>query len=134
MTLGLTAFFLVTLLSGGALLAVGLYRTWTARRETATEVETVAAAPALDATQLASDLIGRVEGLLAQQSQRQAEVLEDLKTDLRGLKSDVEWLAGERMIEQAISMAQNGLAAEEIGAELGLSRDAVETIATFRRH
>lgn len=134
MTLGLTAFFLVTLMSGAALLAVGLRRAWLARRELATEIEAPAPVAAVDPTKLASELIGRVEGLLAQQTQRQSEVLEDLKADLRGLKSDVEWLAGERMIEQAISMAQSGLAAEEIGAELGLSRDAVETIATFRRH
>jgi orotate phosphoribosyltransferase-like protein len=38
------------------------------------------------------------------------------------------------MIEQAITLAQTGLEADEIGRELGLTRETAETIRMFRRH
>jgi hypothetical protein len=60
--------------------------------------------------------------------------LAGLKADIQHLKSDVEWLAGERMIEQAIQMAQTGLQPDDIGRELGMTRETAETIAAFRKH
>ncbi|MBC2834799.1 hypothetical protein [Paragemmobacter straminiformis] len=83
---------------------------------------------------VADHLAARVEDLLSAQTRAQADALADLKAEILGLKSDVEWLAGERMIEQAIALAQSGVEAEEIGRELGMTRDAAETIVAFRRH
>ena len=76
----------------------------------------------------------RVAELLQDNERRITEVLAHVREDLSGLKSDVEWLAGERMIEQAIALAQTGSDADEIGQELGLSRDQAATIALFRKH
>jgi orotate phosphoribosyltransferase-like protein len=60
--------------------------------------------------------------------------VDGLREHLGDLKSDVEWLAGERMIEQAIQMARQGSDPDTIGNELGLSRDTAATIAMFRKH
>lgn len=60
--------------------------------------------------------------------------LDALRQDLTCIKSDLEWLAGERMIEQAIALANSGTGPEEIGRELGLATDTARTIALFRKH
>ena len=60
--------------------------------------------------------------------------LEGLRSELSSMKADIEWLAGERMIEQAISMAREGMDPGEISADTGLSFEAAHTIAALRRH
>jgi hypothetical protein len=138
MTSGTIAILLATLLAGAALLTLGLLR---ARRRPAP----VADAADLDAelalvaesalpVAVAEELAARVEGMIAEQTRRQGDALASLKADIQHLKSDVEWLAGERMIEQAIALAQTGMDPDDIGRELGLTRDAAETIAVFRKH
>ena len=54
--------------------------------------------------------------------------------DLAAIRGDLEWLAGERMIEEAIALARTGTASEEIATETGLSADAIRTISAFRHH
>ena len=76
----------------------------------------------------------RIEALLNDHERRLTEAFADVREDLSGLKTDVEWLAGERMIEQAIALAQTGSDPDDIGQELGLSRDQAATIAMFRKH
>lgn len=134
MSLGVTAAIFATLLAGVCLVWLGLRRKL--RPVAVAGVATVAPAPSEGegAAHMADHVVARVEGLLSAQTQAQADALADLKAEILGLKSDVEWLAGERMIEQAIALAQNGIDAEEIGRELGMSRDAAETIVAFRRH
>ena len=138
MTSGTIAILLATLLAGAALLTLGLLR---ARRRPVP----VADAADLDAelalvseaalpVAVAEELAARVEGMIAEQTRRQGDALASLKADIQHLKSDVEWLAGERMIEQAIALAQTGMEPDDIGRELGLTRDAAETIAVFRKH
>lgn len=139
MTLGTSAFLLATLLAGITLVAFGLLRN---RARDAEAVAEIGFSDSADAPGMRPDLTGafaeRLEAILAEQTARQSEVLSDalagLKSDIQHLKSDVEWLAGERMIEQAITLAQTGLEADEIGRELGLTRDTAETIRMFRRH
>lgn len=139
MTLGTSAFLLATLLAGITLVAFGLLRN---RARDAEAVAEIGFSEGADAPGMSPDLTGafaeRLEAILAEQTARQSEVLSDalagLKSDIQHLKSDVEWLAGERMIEQAITLAQTGLEADEIGRELGLTRDTAETIRMFRRH
>ena len=139
MTLGTSALLLATLLAGITLVAFGLLRNRMRGDEALAEPGLLHAAETPDsASELAGVFAQRLESILAEQSQRQSEALSDalagLKSDIQHLKSDVEWLAGERMIEQAITLAQTGLEADEIGRELGLTRETAETIRMFRRH
>ncbi len=136
MSLGPVAAILATFVAGLSFVGLGLRRRLMARVSPVAaqpEAEAVLAVPA-EAADVADHVAARVEGLLTAQSLAQADALAELKAEILGLKSDVEWLAGERMIEQAIALAQSGIAAEEIGRELGMSRDAAETIVAFRRH
>ncbi len=144
MTFGMTAALMATLMAGVTLVTLGLWRMRqrdvTGLEEDVAVVEPMALPEAglVSAPEVAAALAARVEGLFAEQTRRQADVLTvalaGLKADIQHLKSDVEWLAGERMIEQAIQMAQTGLHPDDIGRELGMSRDAAETIAAFRKH
>lgn len=148
MTIGTFAFFFAMLMSGVSLVAFGL---WRSRRQPAPAAYDVEEAgmvpmaahapewePVQDSVEVAAALAARVEGMIAEQARRQADVLSvalaGLKADIQHLKTDVEWLAGERMIEQAIQMAQSGLEPDDIGRELGLTRDTAYTIAAFRKH
>lgn len=132
MSLGATAAILVPLLAGSSLVSLGLWRRKRAAVALPLMAEPQAEAVAPEA--VAEHVAARVEGLITAQNRAQADALADLKAEILGLKSDVEWLAGERMIEQAIALAQTGVDAEEIGRELGMTRDAAETIVAFRRH
>ncbi|MCZ8153216.1 MAG: hypothetical protein O9292_12630 [Rhodobacteraceae bacterium] len=139
MTLGTSAILLATLLAGITLVAFGLLRNRARDAEAVAEMGHSDGADAPDMSQeLAGAFAARLEAILAEQTARQSEALSDalagLKSDIQDLKSDVEWLAGERMIEQAITLAQTGLEADEIGRELGLTRETAETIRMFRRH
>lgn len=134
MSLGVTAAILATLLAGVSLVWSGLRLRGRQRLVAAPAPVVPVAVDGDGAAHMAEHVAARVEGLLTAQTQAQADALADLKAEILGLKSDVEWLAGERMIEQAIALAQSGIEAEEIGRELGMSRDAAETIVAFRRH
>ena len=139
MTLGTSALLLATLLAGITLVVFGLWRNRARDAEAMAEAgfPMGAEAPATG-HDLAGAFAQRLEVIMAEQAARQSEVISDalagLKSDIQHLKSDVEWLAGERMIEQAITLAQTGLEADEIGRELGLTRETAETIRMFRRH
>ena len=140
----MTAALLATLMAGVTLVTLGL---WRMRQRQEMGVESDAAEPdfvpdavatLVSAPEVAAAVAARMEGLIAEQTRRQADVLTvalaGLKADIQHLKSDVEWLAGERMIEQAIHMAQTGLQPDDIGRELGMTRETAETIAAFRKH
>ncbi|ESW61943.1 MAG: hypothetical protein Q27BPR15_03720 [Rhodobacter sp. CACIA14H1] len=129
MTTGMIAALLATLLAGVSLLTLGLMR----GRRRAVAASAAAEADTL-AGPVAEELAARVEGLIAEQTRAQSDALAGLRADIQHLKSDVEWLAGERMIEQAIALAQSGVEPDDIGRELGLTREAAETITTFRKH
>lgn len=64
----------------------------------------------------------------------QADLIDRVHDDIRSLQSDMDWLAGERMIEEAIAMAHAGQSASHISSELGLSVEDAETISRFRKH
>lgn len=148
MTIGTIAILLATLMAGVTLVVFGLWRSRQRPEEGGYDVADLGVAPMAafvpfaeptqDSAAVAAALAARVEGMIAEQARRQADVLSvalaGLKADIQHLKTDVEWLAGERMIEQAIQMAQSGLEPDDIGRELGLTRDTAQTIATFRKH
>ena len=144
MTIGMTAALFATLLAGVTLVTLGLWRMRQREEMGATgdafavDGADEAEATLVSAPEVAAAVAARMEGLIAEQTRRQADVLTvalaGLKADIQHLKSDVEWLAGERMIEQAIHMAQTGLQPDDIGRELGMTRETAETIAAFRKH
>lgn len=136
MSFAAVLFVLASVIGGSFLVVKG----WRMRRSDAdmTETEVVA----YEVPDMSDAVAQKVAALLTDQERRLAEAVSGavqgamagLREDVSGLKSDVEWLAGERMIEQAIALAQTGSDPDEIGQELGLSRDTVETIAMFRKH
>lgn len=138
MTLSATAIVFALFAAGLALIFVG----WRARRTHAANAVGVAAvaevaadnealvAPA-DPVEVISQMVA---AMLNDHERRMTEAFAQVREDISALKSDVEWLAGERMIEQAIALAQTGSDADAIGQELGLSRDQAATIALFRKH
>jgi hypothetical protein len=130
MTLGLIETVSVAaLLSGAAILATGLWR-W---RQTAKATSATAQAE-VDLANLIRSGEERIASLVASLDASQQARIEDMRHELTSVKSDLEWLTGERMIEQAVSMARDGLSAEQISADLGVSLDAAQTISVIRRH
>lgn len=137
MTLGTSAILLSMLVAGATLIAFGLLRARARAADVWADEATlpmVAVAAGPDGAEVAAEVAARVEGMIAEQTKRHSDALASLKADIQHLKSDVEWLAGERMIEQAIALAQSGLEPDDIGRELGLTLETAETIAAFRKH
>lgn len=65
---------------------------------------------------------------------RQNDAMSEAMSELRQIRAEVEWLSGERMIDQAVNLARDGLDASFISRETGLTMDDAETISRFRRH
>lgn len=131
MTLSATVIILVVFVAGLGMILVGLR----ARRRAAAIVSVAVMAEAdVAVVDPVEEISQKVAALLHDHERRMTDAFAHVREDLSGLKSDVEWLAGERMIEQAIALAQTGSDADEIGQELGLSRDQAATIALFRKH
>lgn len=55
-------------------------------------------------------------------------------TKLDQIRVDFDWLIGERLIEQAITLAQSGQPSKEISRATGISAEEVQAIRRFRRH
>jgi len=76
----------------------------------------------------------QIETLLsAHQAQRQTED-DAMRQDLSAIRADLEWLAGERMIEQALTMFREGVSVSEVSQELGLPVETVRTLNLLRAH
>lgn len=134
MTTGMIAALSAMLLAGISIVTFGLLH---ARRQPPAQgrvPEGAVLMPVTLALPVADEVAARIEGLIAEHTRMQNDVLVSLRADIQHLKSDVEWLAGERMIEQAIALAQSGANPDEIGRELGMTHDAAETITLFRKH
>jgi hypothetical protein len=69
----------------------------------------------------------------AQATQRSAET-QAIAQNVESIQSDVEWLAGEKMIEQALQLVQDNMPLGQISQETGLTHDTIRTLATFRAH
>ncbi len=85
-----------------------------------------------------ADMIDRLDERLVQHMTRLQEnqtiLASQIHDDIRSLQADMDWLAGERMIDEAIAMARSGVAVNDINAELGLPGDSAQVITRFRRH
>ncbi|WP_194096953.1 hypothetical protein [Marivivens aquimaris] len=121
------------IISGGVALFVVLLTAITIRR-----VRAKAAAASAKAQAREEQLIEQIDVRLAAYAGRieamQAQTADRIHDDIRGLQSDMDWLAGERMIDEAINMARTGQQAKDISVELGLPLDAAEAISRFRKH
>lgn len=93
-----------------------------------------AALYSLGETALSEKLDTQMNILARRLEAHQELMMNRLQEDIRGLQSDMDWLAGERMIEEAVNMARCGQNPSAISSELGLSMDAAETITLFRKH
>lgn len=69
----------------------------------------------------------------AYEQQRTADSRE-ISENMGTIQSDIEWLAGEKMIEQALRLVQENMPLSQISEETGLPQDTVRTLATFRPH
>ncbi len=119
----------LALLTGAGILGTGMWRWYRAGKAAAEKVM-----PEVDLANLIRASEDRIAALVATLDASQQTRLEDMRHELTSVKSDLEWLTGERMIEQAVSMARDGMSAEEISADLGLALDAAQTISVMRRH
>lgn len=120
---------IAALLSGAVILGIGLWQWQHAGKSvpSKTDVEK-------DLARLIREGEDRISSLLQMLDASQREQIDGMRSELTSVKSDVEWLTGERMIEQAVSMARDGMSAEDISADLGLSLEAAQTISVIRRH
>lgn len=134
MTLGLTEIVVLLLGLGGlCLFGFGLWQFHLGRR-TATESGAETGDAHADIAALIRGGEERLLAMVAKLEAGQQERLDGLKSEISAVKAEIDWLTGEHMIEQAINMAREGISAEEISADLGLSFDAANTITTMRRH
>ncbi len=130
MSVGLTELTTLTALMGGiCTLSLGLWRMSAARKAEGPET-----GPDADLASLIREGEERLTSMVAMMDATQQARMDSLRSEITAVKADIDWLTGEKMIEQAISMARDGIAAEDISADLGLSFDAAHTISVMRRH
>lgn len=136
MSLGLTELTTLSLaLAGAAFVGHGLMQMWkphrAQNRATGDDMEKRIAA-LIEQTE--ARVAGLVTDLAAGMDARHKQGTDAVRHDIAAMKSELDWLTGERMIDQAIAMARSGLSAEDISADLGLSLEAAQTIRAVRRH
>lgn len=130
MTYGLLEITMVLALFAGLIsLAIGLVQFW--RGKTTTE--------GLSAEENQMALLirqgeERLASMVTMLESNQQTRFDNLRSEISAVRAEIDWLTGEQMIEQAISMAREGVSAEEISAELGMSYDAAEALKAVHVH
>ena len=74
---------------------------------------------------------------LANVAEEQAKIgatIEAIATEIKDMRSDIQWLTRERMIDQAINLAREGESGSEIARQTGISADELVAMQAFRRH
>ncbi|MCI5041960.1 MULTISPECIES: hypothetical protein [Donghicola] len=77
------------------------------------------------------------KAVLANVAEEQAKIgatIEAIATEIKDMRSDIQWLTSERMIDQAINMAREGESGSEIARQTGISADELVAMQAFRRH
>lgn len=76
----------------------------------------------------------QMENILSRHITAWQERDDALRRDLSAIQADLEWLSGERMIEQALSMFHDGKSDRDVSQELGLPLETVQTLHMLRAH
>lgn len=122
---------LTALIAGLVLLLVGILMGW---REVVRQSATLRQDVIAQMTPVFGAHTRQIETLLsAHHDQRQSEDAA-LREDLSAMRADLEWLAGERMIEQALTMFREGVPVKEVSTQLGLPLETVRTLNLLRAH
>lgn len=101
-----------------------------ARRATQQQIETAIAAQEARLV----DAIDAIGDRMLGQGRTVLNKTAALATATDQIQTDVSWLAGERMIDQAVMLAKSGVQSDDILRETGLTASDVETIVRFRKH
>jgi hypothetical protein len=86
----------------------------------------------VDRAMAITDLAAAVERLETRLAAQRDEGLSSVSADLAAIRAEVEWLGGERMIEEAVRMCREGIPARRVGEELGISADSMRVISLLR--
>lgn len=85
-----------------------------------------------------ADLLGaqskHIENLLEQQALARQVEGQQIAQNVETIQADLEWLAGEKMIEQAMALVRDNMPLSQISQNTGLSHDTIRTLAQFRTH
>jgi len=76
----------------------------------------------------------RTETLIMREAEARTAEQQEISRQVETIQSDVEWIAGEKMIEQVMSLVRDNLPVSQISRETGLSHEKITTLATFRTH
>lgn len=64
----------------------------------------------------------------------ETKLIEKIQLDIAQVQSDLEWLTGERMVDQAVALAKAGVQSDDILRETGYTKEDVDIMSRFRRH
>lgn len=112
----------------------GLFGAVMLRRQTRALARIEAAVQAGDNRVALRAVEGRLLQAIADHRETAAQAMDEALDQITRMKADLEWLAGDKMIEQAITLAQSGADSATITAETGLSTDDAELLRRFRPH
>lgn len=112
----------------------GLFGAVMLRRQTRALARIEAAVQAGDNRVALRAVEGRLLQAIAEHRETAAQAMDEALDQITRMKADLEWLAGDKMIEQAITLAQSGADSATITAETGLSTDDAELLRRFRPH
>ena len=84
------------------------------------------------------DLLEQIEARLADYfariEEQQKTAAQRVQRDIRDLQCDLEWLASERVIDEAIALARTGDQPDNFNQQPDLTLDIAETIPRLRKH
>jgi uncharacterized protein YdbL (DUF1318 family) len=109
----------------------GLLLSWRAIQR---QAEGVAAAQMAGMADLLGAQARQIETLLEQQAAARRIEGQQIAQNVETIQADVEWLAGEKMIEQAMTLVRDNLPLSQISQDTGLSHDTIRTLAQMRTH
>lgn len=121
-----------TFAAGLAAMAAGsaLYRRVTQARQDAAQT-----APVTSIDQLSPAMVDQLaEALSSRMTTSKPSELARLNDTVTAMQQDFEWLVSDRMIEQAVAMAREGVEGERISQTSGMSVDELKAAMMFRTH
>lgn len=120
-----TAFWLI-----GGLQLVTILGLWAGNRRQTRKSRPQPAANARDINQA----VLRLEGLIETNQRTHLSILDDIRQDLAEMRGDIEWLASDRMIAEAIELARQNAKPAEISTEPNRVEESVRALKVLRRH